>query len=53
MAPHVVPIETEELVRERGANTVLPNGNCDKMGTKVLSLANHSKISTDYLKQFC
>lgn len=46
-------IGTEELVREQGANMVLLDGICDRMGMKVLGLANHSKSSIDYLKQFC
>lgn len=53
VAPHILTIEKEKLVRERGTKPLLPDGNCDRMDLKVLALANHSKFSTDYLKQFC
>lgn len=41
-------LRQKELVKEQGAEFCL-NGNCDRMDMKVLGLANHSKISNDYL----
>lgn len=31
VAPHILTIEKEELVREQGTKTLLPDGNCDRM----------------------
>lgn len=37
-------LRQKELVREMGANTVLHDGNCDRIGVKVLGLANSLKF---------
>lgn len=42
VAPHILAVEKEELVREQGTKTLLPDGNCDRMDMKVLGLANQS-----------
>lgn len=48
IAPDILPLETEGAGQGTGCRVLL-NGNCDRMDMKVLGLANHSKISNDYL----